>query len=117
MFDKVELAKMLGLTLDEDWEQVEDYLPSLHDDTQELIEMTKYCYLRYSFNNGLVIVVVEEGWVKTIPDNITKYNVSVSDWEQYYKTSFVNNYIEMVWERAADEYLGKIKSLVETIRV
>lgn len=114
---KIELAKMLGLELDDDCEQVEDYLPSLHEDTQELIKMTDYCYLRYSFNNGAVVVVVEEDWVKTVPDNITKYNVSVSDWEQYYKTSFINNYNEMVWERAADEYLGKIKALVETIRV
>lgn len=115
--DKVELAKMLGLSLDDDWEIVEDYLPTGHTETSELLKLHTYGYKRYSFNNKAIEITVEEKLVNTLRSSRSKYNVSDRDWERYYKVSFVKEYNDMVWELAANTYLSKINKLVETLKL
>lgn len=114
---KVELAKMLGLSLDEDWEIVDDYLPTEHTETSELLKLGTYCYERYSFNNKSIEITVEEKLVNTLRSSRSKYNVSDKDWELYYKNNFVKEYNDMVWELAADTYLSKVNKLVETFKL
>lgn len=115
--NKVELAKMLGLELDEEWELIDDYLPTVNSETKDLIEMSNWCYEKYNFNNMSIEIVVEEKSVNLLPSDFSNYNVSVTDWERYYKDSFVKEYQEMVWELAAEEYLGRVNKLVETIKL
>lgn len=94
MFDKVELAKMLGLEICDgdvrEWE-IED------------LRKFEYMTIDKAFNAGITVEINKEDL------NIIEYfeNSQITE-------DKINS---LVWKRAADEYLGKIKSLVETIRV
>ncbi|CAH9013362.1 hypothetical protein VP249E411_P0103 [Vibrio phage 249E41-1] len=114
--NKVELAKMLGLYLDTDWELVKDSLPTKHTETSSLLKMSSYSYEQYSFNNNSIVVTVEESHVNTLNYSKSKFNISDADWERYYKESFLREYVDMVWSLATEEYLGKINKIVETFR-
>ncbi|CAH9013520.1 hypothetical protein VP501E541_P0100 [Vibrio phage 501E54-1] len=114
--DKVDLAKMLGLDLDTDFDYVEDNLPDNFTETKDLIRMDSWCLEHYSFCEGQLIVKIEERHVKQLRNTISKYNVSDSDWERYYKESFIKEYVELVWELASEEYLKRVHNAAMTIR-
>lgn len=109
MFDKgslckVELAKMLGLEL-ASWGKVCDW------EIQDLLD-NRWQTIEQEFNAGIKI----EGEREDLSEN--NLNIKHEDLvrEEDIKVC-VKQVEDLIWERAADEYLGKIKSSVETIKV
>ncbi|AGN51559.1 hypothetical protein VPLG_00120 [Vibrio phage eugene 12A10] len=95
--NKVELAKMLGL-------EMVGY-GSREVDHWEVAELTKFEYqiIEREFNSGITVAITQE-------------DLDIIEIFEYIdgKSSQLTH---LLWERAADQYLEKIKNLVETIKV
>mgnify|MGYP000678163540 CR=1 FL=1 len=111
MFDKgslckVELAKMLGLELTgyctesvRPWE------------IKELLDF-EYQTIERTFNTRIT-VEVDQG-------DLSEKNLNIKHEDLVREGDIkvcVKQVEDLIWERAADEYLGKVKALVETIKV
>lgn len=102
---KVELAKMLGLEFSYGYGTVSKY------DIETLIELD-YMTIEWSFNAGIDVRIEQEDFCKN------KLDIQLSDLEKDEDIKVcIKQCEDLLLERAADEYLGKIKSLVETIKV
>lgn len=101
---KVELAKMLGLEL-ASWNSV------CKCEIQELLEHD-WQTIEWKFNADIIVMVEQE--------DLSEKNLNIKHEDLVREEDIkvcVKQVEDLIWERAADEYLGKIKSLVETIRV
>lgn len=93
---KVELAKMLGLT--------PDYTLSVDKwQIKDLLEDQWYHAIECEFNAGVKVEVLKE--------DVENRHLDFDN------TLFLNYVEELLWERAADKYLEKIKDIVNTIKV
>lgn len=104
MFSKVELAKMLGLEL-ANWDNVCKW------EIQELLEHD-WQTIEWQFNAGIIVMIEQE--------DLSEKNLNIKHEDLVREGDIkvcVKQVEDLIWERAADEYLGKIKSLVETIKV
>jgi len=110
MFDKgslckVELAKMLGLST-----TGYDQTISKHDINNLLAY--EWCIISETFTSGIEIEVEQE--------DLSEKNLNIKHEDLVREGDIkvcVKQVEDLIWERAADEYLGKIKSLVETIKL
>lgn len=102
--NKVELAKILGL------ETLHDYrVDSCH--VKNLLAHD-YMEIDWSFNADIYVSITQEDLYE---DNLNiRHDDLVKD--EDIKVC-IKQCEDLLWERATDEYLGKIKSLVETIKV
>ena len=102
--DKIELAKMLGLEL--------NFNRSI--DKWSLAELMQHQWnsLDYTFNADIVVTLEQEDLAKECLDINEEDLVRPEDLKVC-----ISQCENLLWERAADKYLGKIKALVETIRV
>ncbi len=101
--NKVELAKMLGLVTTEShvgkWE------------IKDLLE-TDWMVLDWVFNAGVSVEITKGDLGKD------KLDINLEDLEEDGDIEVcIKQCEDLIWERAADKYLGKIKGLVETINV
>lgn len=114
---KIELAKMIGLELDTDWDFMEDQLPDRFSEPKDLIKMDSWCQEPYAFCEGQLIVKIGENQVKKLRNTISRYNVSDEDWGRYYKIPFVKEYNNLVWTLATDQYLEQVHNAAMTIKL
>lgn len=103
--NKVELAKILGLDVTGYNQTISKY------DIKNLLEH-EWCIISETFTSGIEIEVEQE--------DLSENNLNITP-EDLIEDGDIKVCIkqveDLIWERAADEYLGKIKSLVETIKV
>ena len=102
--DKVELAKMLGLEL--------NFNRSI--DKWSLAELMQNSWnsLDYIFTADIVATLEQEDLAKECLDITEEDLVRTEDLKVC-----ISQCENLLWERAADKYLGKIKDIVETIKV
>ena len=103
---KVELAKMLGLG--------QYYTESVVEEWHilEMLKQEWYTSHVYEFNADVTVSLDLEDFTK---DNL---DIKLSDLEKDEDIKVcIKQCEDLLWERAADQYLDKIKNLVETIKV
>lgn len=106
MFNKVELAKMLGLEMV--GYSSEDVRPW---EIKELLDF-EYQTIEREFTADITVKI----WQEDLDED--KLNIKAEDLVEDGDIEVCVKQVEdLIWEHAADEYLGKIKSLVETIKV
>ncbi|CAM0047611.1 hypothetical protein VPHK460_0104 [Vibrio phage K460] len=103
--NKVELAKMLGLETTGYPQTISKY--SIYD-----LISSSWCVISETFTSGIEIEIEQEDLSKN------KLDIKLSDLEKDEDIKVCIKQIEdLLWERATDQYLEKIKNLVETIKV
>ncbi len=102
--NKIELAKMLGLG------ELENYNISLWE-IKNLLE-TDWMVIDGWFTAGISVEITKEDLGKN------KLDISFKDLEEDGDIkACIKQCEDLMWERAAEQYLSKIKGLVETINV
>ncbi|AUR94341.1 hypothetical protein NVP1193O_210 [Vibrio phage 1.193.O._10N.286.52.C6] len=103
---KVELAKMLGLEAHCGHGDVSKW---------EIVDLiiNDYMTIGAQFNSGTFLVSITQGDLGK-----DKLDIKLSDLEAEEDIKVcIKQCEDLLWERAADQYLEKIKNLVETIKV
>ena len=103
---KVELAKMLGLEINYGYGDISKW---------EIVDLiiNDYMLIDAQFNSGTLLVSITQGDLGK--DNL---DIKLSDLEAEEDIKVcIKQCEDLLWERAADQYLEKIKNLVETIKV
>jgi len=103
---KVELAKMLGLG------QYYSECVVVEWHISEILKQEWYTSHVYEFNADITVTLELEDLSK---DNL---DIKLSDLDKDEDSKVcIKQCEDLLWERAADQYLEKIKNLVETIKV
>lgn len=104
--NRVELAKMLGLGQ----YHTECIVEKWH--ISEILKQEWYTSHVYEFNADITVSLEQEDLSKD------KLDIQLSDLEKDEDIKVcIKQCEDLLWERAAEKYLGKIKKLVETINV
>jgi hypothetical protein len=103
---KIELAKMMGLT-----SFCGDQLLDLWH-IEKVLKQDWYLTHEVEFNAGIIVTITHEDFHKD------KLDIKLEDLDDELDAKCCIKQVEgLIWERAADEYLNKIKTLVENIKV
>ena len=104
--NKVELAKMLGLSHPYGGEVVEKW------HIEEVLKQDWYLTHTSKFNAHITVEITQEDFYE---ENLDIRSVDLKK-EEDIKVC-IKQCEDLLWKRAADQYLEKIRNLVETIKV